>query len=370
MKFERMINRILLEGVVGTVGSRQGGQLKDEADFKRRMTAQGYTFEPIPATDKDDDGLYNHDPVYPTEPVEKAEAILDAAQMRLANGFLDMGEFEAYLTRVPNHPRVSTAAVDDQGNFYYNSDFIVKLADRGLGEVAGLIMHELSHIMADDTTREKAMVKIGDEAGHTRWNVASDYVNNYAIYNDFFNTNEERAAKFIAENGREPTPEEEKKLAVKLTLPKGGLITGDDGIIDRIPISNDEYIVFPPDKQIDLNWRSTESVYKQLEKLDDEIISHMDLRRNDAHLDKPLVIAEEIETIEGGDGENGPTTVVPGASLERVLVIDKQTRRPGIVIRDNESTKSVEVLPLTDEEYQDILVELGIDPKTMPTKVF
>lgn len=358
MIYDRLVNKVIEEaGVVNAPGMRQAGQLKDEADFKAKMSAKGYTFEPI---DKEESArtkeIYNHNPLYPKASQEEAEEVLNKATMRLGAAFFGLGQFLKRMNPVCNHPKVATAAVDESGNFYYSSDFIVKLAERGLGEVTGLLLHEIAHLGMDDGGKSKNICQTPGD--HTRWNVASDYVNNWYIKNDIEGMNIGRTT---------PDANGAVKPPIPISLPEGGLMADDDGIIKRIPISADEYLVFPPSDQIDLNNRPTEEVYAILKRLDDEIIDFMDQTRFDAHIPQATIEADEVITVAGEDGGPPPKGGnVVGAELERLLVIDKKTGMPAIVIEDIEETKSVVITPLSKVDYNDILTTMGIDPATLP----
>jgi len=88
--------------------------------------------------------------------------------------------FFAYLTLHLKFKKLNTipsCAVDRDGNFYYNENFIEKLQDE---EIKGVLCHEVLHLALEHFIRQTQRDK-------NIWNIATDIVvNNLLLLNDFF----------------------------------------------------------------------------------------------------------------------------------------------------------------------------------------
>ena len=354
--FERLIDKIFETSQVGhperlpvqggskTVGTSSGGLNPHMEALLSRLTEKGYKVvdrEISPELKE----LYAHDPANPTSTCKEAEEKINLAKLRLERGFFSLGSFLNYLNPVCNDPRIATAAVDQNGNLYYSSDFITKLT---VGQVAALIMHEVAHIGMGD-------LFTGEGLDGKRFNIASDYVNNWYIINDLIAMNEGDANVIIG-------------------LPPGGCYPDEDGVVRTMNLTDTIAVELPEDDQIDLNLRGSQEVYEMLSKFDEDLLEAVNEQRFDIHIPKTSLTAAEIEIVPGGGGggKSPPINVtgVEPADLNNVLIVDKQTGQPNIIIKTNLENKSATIIPLTPEEYNEMIKVYNIkglpELNTMP----
>lgn len=70
--------------------------------------------------------------------------------------------------------QIPTAAVDFEGNLYYNTDFIERIPQN---EVIGVLAHEILHIILEGKQRKRGR-------SEQRWNIAQDIVINHIVSQD------------------------------------------------------------------------------------------------------------------------------------------------------------------------------------------
>ncbi len=317
-------------------------------DFFNELVKKGYKIEQAPV-DPEADAMWDHDPTDPQTTCEDAKEKIDLAKLRLERGFFALGSFLNYVNMVCNDPRIASAAVDQSGNFYYNSDFISKLP---IGQVAGLIMHEVAHIGMGDLFRSEGL-------DGKRWNIAADYVNNWYIMNDLVSLN--AGQEDDGEEGLKPIPRGGAQIVI--SLPVGGLYPDPDGIIRQVRLDKENVLIFPDAKQIDLNMRSTEEVYEMLKELDDDVIEAMNDDRFDSHVSATSINAVTIEEVvtEGGSGGSGGKGPIIPADLKNLLVIDKRTGQLAIVVNTNDTNKTATIIPLSNQEVETIKREFDLN---------
>ena len=273
--------------------------------------------------------LYNHDPLAPKTSQKDVEEKMELAEYNLANIYPAFGMMQIKtMNIVYNHPDIKTAAVDQSGNFYVNTDFISKLSQK---EILGLMIHEIAHIAMRDLFR----MPNGDPK---ILNIASDLVNNWWIYNDG------------------------KANEGAFALPPGALLPDiADGILKKISGKeipqdkginlNNESKEIPQDKWINLNNESMEEVYEKLKNLSPELINQLNSKRWDVH-----ITAKTIREVESGGGQ---ANVVgeQGEDLMGAIVRDKVTGNMAVVIADNEESEMVGIIPITEQELETITAE-------------
>jgi len=356
MKYERLIRRLLeaqldsteapppLEASAADTNIAPGSK----EDFFNELTKKGYKIEKE-ATDPVADAMWNHDPTNPETSCADAEDKIALATLRLERGFFALGSFLNYLNPVCNDSRVASAAVDQSGNFYYNSDFINKLS---IGQVAGLIMHEISHIGMGDLYRSKGL-------DGERWNIASDYVNNWYIMNDLITLN--AGSNEQGKDGLKVVPKGGAQVVI--SLPLGGLFPDPDGVVRNVRLDDEHVLVFPENKQIDLSSRSTEEVYEMLKELDDNIVNAMNNERFDSHISDTSINAvtiEEVLTNSGGSAGGGKGPIIP-ADLKNLLVIDKRTGQLAVVVSASDKNKTATIVPLSRQDVENIKREFDLN---------
>jgi predicted metal-dependent peptidase len=79
-------------------------------------------------------------------------------------------------------PSIPTCAVDKEGNFYYNKDFISSLRD--LNEAINVVAHEAMHIVQKHHYRTPILPGIEQQAVNLIFNLASDRVLTALLWND------------------------------------------------------------------------------------------------------------------------------------------------------------------------------------------
>lgn len=314
---------------------------ESNAELKSELIARGYKIVPA-SRDPRAKELWNHDALNPITTVEAAEEKLQYALIRLSRSFFALSSFMNQLKPVPNDPRVASAAVDRSGHLYYNTDFISKLT---VGEIAGLIMHEICHIGMGDLFRS---TELKSQADHKRMNIASDLVNNWSIMNDLETMNDDLP------EGKDAS----------ISLPPGGCVPDPDGWVRRTALSQDEDIEFPQNDWIDLNLRSTEEVYEMLKKFDDVLIDILGNDTFDSHINATTINAVEIEERDSSGSStpspSGPVKSVP-ASLESVLAIDKHTGQPCVIVKADNDNKTALVVHISEEDMNNLKREFELN---------
>ena len=86
----------------------------------------------------------------------------------------------AILSLVPvQDPDLHDMAVDQHWRLYYNP---TRLADRSVDESAGVILHEVSHLLLKHHQRaERVLGRDATERRFYLWNVATDYAINFML---------------------------------------------------------------------------------------------------------------------------------------------------------------------------------------------
>jgi hypothetical protein len=255
--------------------------------------------------------VWNHDPLYPTASIESAEDKFAVALIILQKASpLYFRMQTSSMNVVYNHPDIKSAAVDKNGNFYMNTDFINKITEK---ELVGLIVHEISHLAMDD------LFRVGNR-NPKLWNIATDLVNNWCIHNDGF------------------------------SLPPGVLLPDlADGLlkeVDGFPI--------PPELHIDLNKTTSEEVYEAIKNFRNDLIQKMADKAIDVHITATDI--QDIQTGDRGDGVRFPGGAPQPKQPENLVgstVFDKNTGEEGIVVSDDNNGNIV-VIPIMRDEVDQI----------------
>jgi hypothetical protein len=143
----------------------------------------------------------------------------------------------------------------------------------------------------------------------------------------------------------------------RIELPPGGMEAAKDGKITEVVYDENTMLILTPDLVIDLNTCDTMEVYDLLKAYSDDIVDLITEQRNDVHVH---AAKKEVHILEGERGDPGRCMGVEGANLQDILVLDKVTGRPSVVVHDDEDKESVILVPLTDDEYDSIKTQLGL----------
>lgn len=292
--------------------------------------------------------LHNIDPANPVTSQEVAWNKIKDAIILIDRTFSLLSSFIRDLNPVCNHPDINTMAVDRSWNLYYNTDFVAWCSVR---ELMFVLVHEVSHLGFSDLHRSNNYnVKI--------WNIASDLVNNWYIYNEIEGRNEMKTSNPNA-----------KDVNINMDIPPGGLQPDNDGVVRKfsLPLTGNMadldvpriMVELPKDKWIDLNGKPTEVVYECIKDLGDDLIDFLDQSRFDAHIHQTSLkgIKINIKKVKGEKPERRnpqpkSPKLIQKKDITKILIKDKTNGKYYVAVSYDEKEDTVQLVPLTDDEAE------------------
>lgn len=275
--------------------------------------------------------LFNNDPLQPKTTEDSVIDKIELALHKIGKLYPFFGALQLKnLNFVYNHPDIATMAVDKSGNLYINTDFATKLSP---SELMGVLIHEIMHVAMLD------LFRIGNR-DPMLMNIASDLVNNWFIYNDG------------------------KGLRNEFTLPIGCLMPDvKDGIL-KSTIINNKVVNLPQNKWIDLNTCMTEEVYELLKNLDPAFVNSLNNRRFDVH-----VTVKKVTRVPGSSKPQQSNTSgdKKQENLQGSFIRDKITGETGVVVGQDFANNTVDIVPLTKEQLEEIKTEIFFKKKGKPS---